>query len=500
MPVPLFPLVELKQIRKQFQPSGVVAVDGADYSILPGEIHALIGENGSGKSTLMHILSGLVPADSGEIAVGGTQVILKSPADSLLLGIGMIHQNIPVLPELTVFENATLGMPYFLRPHKPAARFAVICEQYDLPLQADDVLKQIPPFRRILTALVTLLMRDQRLFIFDEPGTALAPREMQKLFFIMNTLTSQGKSVVLITHKLNDVFAAAQQVSVMRHGRIVASSAVESTDKSELTRYMIGFDDRTRDRESGNPSAPVKGPIFEIKNLSTGGSSPLHHIDLQVFPGEIHGVTGIRENGVGQLEDVCVGNTEVKNGSLFFGGNNIGKKQIRDLNIGYVPSDRLAQGASVDSTVAENLILHSRTDLGRFGLLFPGTVKKGARKIGALLGIPPNLDIELSRLSGGNMQRVILARELAFARELLIISEPFWGLDLRNREMLSQILHERKAKGAGTLFFCSDIDDVLELSTTITVLFNGTIAATLPNKNIHRSVLGDYMLSGKRAE
>jgi len=473
----------------------VVANDGIDLTVEPAEIHALLGENGAGKTTLMNVLYGLLRPDGGEIFIDGRPVEIRGPADAIRAGIGMVHQHFMLVPVFTVAENVMLGAEHTRRGplgllgvlDRRRARRAVteVSERYGLAVDPDAVVADLPVGVQQRVEIIKALIRDVDLLILDEPTAVLTPQETDELLEVMRSLKAAGKSIVFITHKLREVQAVADRVTVIRHGRTVATASPR-TSEEELAALMVGRSVRlTVDKR---PAAPGEA-VLAVSGLVVDddrGCRAVDGVELAVHAGEVLGIAGVQGNGQTELVEAIMGLRPVTAGDVTLRGASIlgqDTRRILRAGVGYVPEDRSVDGLVRDFSVAENLVL-DRYDVAPYGTRLrvrPEAVAAGAKERVARFDIrTPSIDAPASALSGGNQQKLILARELSGELTLLVAAHPTRGVDVGSIEFIhEQIIRERDA-GTAVLLVSSELDEVLALSDRIAVMYRGRIIAIVP--------------------
>lgn len=496
---PLF--AEMRGVTKEFPENGVVANDRVDFDLRRGEVHALVGENGSGKSTLMHLLSGLFLPDEGEIRLHGERVRFSSPEEALSAGIGMIHQHILMVKELSVWENVVLGSEPKNRwglLDAEAGRRAVrgLAEEYGIELEPDRPAGSLSVDGLQKTALLSLLYRGAGCIILDEPTTVFSERQTESLYALIRTLVREGHTIVLITHKLRDALSLADRITVMRAGRRVTTRAAGELDGEELSSLIMGGEYTRRSRRvPGEPGETILS--LEHVACSEHNLPPIRDLSLSVRAGEAVAITGIRENGLETLEHLLSGSTAPSSGTITFQGNPL--KQLtpslmRRCGIAYIPTERLVRGASVSSSVAENMILLNYKDFHSWGRLKKNEIEHYTGELKREFRIKGEAEDTLQGLSGGNIQKVIISREMAAAPSLLIFSEPSWGLDVRSVDFIYEKIAELKRGGSAVLIITSDVDEAIEFADRIVVMYRGRESAEFEGASAGREAIGRAML------
>jgi len=509
------PIVELTNITKCFPENNVWANREVSFAIRAGEIHALVGENGAGKSTTMHILSGALVPDSGSIRVRGVNTRFEHPRDAIEAGIFMIHQHPQFVRELRVWENLMLGIEPrgsfgLINRGEAVDRITELATRYRMPINPKHQVEFLASSQLHLAAILGALLRDPQVLILDEPTAPCSDHEVDLLFGLLRSLAAQGRALVLITHKLREVFAIADRVTVMRHGAAVAERLIEDTTIEDLSNLMIGEDAQTdgedlpptaaESRESGSETIEAeRSPLFALQNVSLyeGHFPLLRDVSLTVRAGSIVGITGIRENGLEYLEEVISGSAIPDSGEIIIGDKHISDfspRRFRQHGIAYVPTDRLIRGASMDSSVQDNLILLRRKRLQRGGVFDRKSLDGFLGELKHQFRITASLQQPLRRLSGGNIQKVILSRELSTGAQVVIFSEPSWGLDFRSKQFVYREIRRLREGGTAIILISADIDEILGLSDEIAVMFKGSIAAVLRGDARTRDKVAEYML------
>ena len=469
-----------------------------------------MGENGAGKSTLMNVICGLTPVDKGYFSVGETKIKTHNPRQSSLAGIGMVHQHPKGAGSLKVIENIILGYEprffgLFTNTKKAEESIKSIQIQYNLPLNLQLTCSELNSAQIQRMELIHILYKRKNIIIFDEPTASLSDHQIEKLFETILRLKKEGRIILFISHKLNEVFKIADRIAVMRKGRLISLKKTMDLTPEFVARDMMGENESLnypiRNREYHRDDSPLK---YSIENLSfkKTESEYLKDINLKIHRGEILGIAGIRENGLELLEDIISGMKHPHNGELILNGKNVSRDEpssLRAKGISYVPADRLNRGVSSNSTIAENLILLNYKRMHKMGILAPASINKWAESVQDTYKIDGNPQQQIKHLSGGNIQKVILSRELRENPDLIIICEPSWGLDFRSRNRLHEELDQTAKRGTSVLLISSDIDEILALSDRIAVLYDGQININKSKSDMNRTKIGEYML-GIRSE
>jgi general nucleoside transport system ATP-binding protein len=500
----LVPHVEMRGIVKRF--GDFTALYGVDLVVGEHEIHALLGENGAGKSTLMNVLYGLYRPDAGTIRLRGQEAHIRSPRDAIAQGIGMIHQHFMLIPPLTVAENVVLGDERsgpLLSERALGARVRELEARFHIGVDPDAKVEDLPLGLQQRVEILKVLYRGSELLIFDEPTAVLTPQEVDELFAIVRTLRDEGKVVIFITHKLREVFAVTDRITVLRAGRNAGELVTKGTSAPEIARLMVG-----RELRPVQARTPVTstGPVLEIRGLqakSDRGATALQGVDLTVNAGEILGVAGVGGNGQSELAECVLGLREPTAGSIVIGGTDIAHddpKRTRKRGVAYVPEDRRVEGLVLAFTVADNFILgkQDRPPFSVRGVLDAEAIRANGERLAKEFDVrPPNARAIVGNLSGGNQQKVVLGREISERPKLIVISQPTRGLDIGSTEYVWERLLEQRSRGCAVLLISSELDEIRALSDRIAVMFEGRLVATLPAAEATEERLG-LLMAGHR--
>jgi general nucleoside transport system ATP-binding protein len=498
------PVVRLSSVTKGFL--DVTANKDVSFSLYPGEICALLGENGAGKTTLMNILFGYYTCDEGEIFIKGKRADLSSPKDAISRGVGMIHQHFALVPSQTVLENIVVGADsgIFLNLKSARRRLLGLQERFGLKIDPEARVWTLSVGEQQKVEILKALYRDVDILIMDEPTAVLAPAEISELFNTLRSLVQEGRSVVFISHKLNEVMDISDRIVVLRNGRVVAERRTAETSARELANLMVGREllEIIEKKELAAAEAVLR--IKSLSALNDKNLAALKSVDLTVRRNEILGMAGISGNGQKELSEVLFGMRAPTGGSiqisdrpLKFGSPAASIKS----NMGRIPEDRIDTGLLMDLSVEENLILenHSSGDLQRYGLMRSKEIQQFSDDLIDRYNIKTaGRDAVTKSLSGGNLQKVMLARELAGEPHLIIASQPTRGLDVGAMEYIHQRLLQERERGAGILLISEDLDEILALSDRIVVLFEGEIMGETPGATASREQIGLWM-SGVKA-
>lgn len=498
--------IEMRHIRKAFP--GIVANDNITLQVKKGEIHALFGENGAGKSTLMNILFGLYQPDEGEIYVHGKKVKITDPNDANQLGIGMVHQHFMLVDKFTVAENIILGKEPSRHGRLDMAKAVKIArdlsEKYGLDIDPLEKVEDISVGMQQRVEILKTLYRGSDILIFDEPTAVLTPIEIKELIQIMKRLVSEGKSIILITHKLKEIFEACDAVTVIRRGKVIDSMAIGDTNPDDLANMMVGRKVNTQINDS--PYDP-KSKVLDIKDLTILDSrkvKAVNHLNLTVHGGEILGIAGVDGNGQEELVEAIAGLRKVSSGTIEINGQDMTNRRARKITengFGYIPEDRQKDGLVLDFTVGENLALQTyyRKPFATSGILHPKVVTDRAKQLIEEFDVRTPSEKTLARsLSGGNQQKVIVAREVSRSPKLLVAAQPTRGLDIGAIEFIHGKLLEEKRMGKAVLLVSFELDEVLHLSDRIAVIYEGRIIDIVDPKETNENELGLLMAGHKK--
>jgi ABC-type uncharacterized transport system ATPase subunit len=500
------PVLELRGITKRFP--GIVANDAVDFDLRKGEVHALLGENGAGKSTLMNVVYGLYHPDEGEILINGKPAELGSPKAAIENGIGMVHQHFMLIPVMSVAENIVLATEptrngIFLDYAAAEKRVREISSRFGLAVDPRAIVQDITVGQQQRVEILKALYRGADILVLDEPTAVLTPQEAQELFTIIRSLTEQGKSIIFISHKLTEVTEVADRITVLRRGKKIETLPAEGATEEGLARLMVGREVLLRVDKT--PAQPA-GPLLSVQGLTVEddrGIEQVRDVSFEVKGGEIVGIAGVDGNGQTELIDAIAGLRGSKAGKIVIGDEDVTGdtcKECLDAGLGHIPQDRQRRGLILDFSLAENIALHDydHTPASRYGWLYP---KRLIEKAGKLL---KEFDVRgggpLTRaggLSGGNQQKVVLAREIDRNPKVLIAAQPTRGLDVGAIEFVHRRLVEERDEGRGILLVSLELDEILSLSDRILVIFEGRIVGEFP-PGASEQELGVAMTGGGR--
>lgn len=498
-------VIEMKEITKKF--GDFVANDHINLTVRKGEIHALLGENGAGKSTLMNMLAGLLEPTSGEIVINGQVVKIDSPSKSSQLGIGMVHQHFMLVEAFTVAENIILGNEVVkkgvLDLKKASQDILDLSHKYGLAVDPDAKVADISVGAQQRAEILKTLYRGADILIFDEPTAVLTPSEIYELMEIMKHLVKEGKSIILITHKLDEIRAVADRVTVIRRGKSIETVDVAGATSQELAEMMVGHSvSFTTDKEASKP----KDVVLSIKDLIVNenrGIPAVKNLSLEVRRGEIVGIAGIDGNGQSELVQAITGLRKVKAGSITIKGQDVTKlssRKITELSVGHVPEDRHRDGLVLEMTMAENLALQTyyKEPMSKNGILNFSHINEYARKLMKEFDVRGAGEFVLAKgFSGGNQQKAIIAREIDRDPDLLIVSQPTRGLDVGAIEYIHKRLIEERDRGKAVLVVSFELDEILNLSDRIAVIHDGKIQGIVTPAETNKQELGILMAGGK---
>jgi simple sugar transport system ATP-binding protein len=499
------PLLELRGITKRFP--GVLANDRVDFDLVKGEVHALLGENGAGKSTLVNILYGLYHPDEGEIRLNGEPVRIGSPRDAIDLGIGMVHQHFMLIPVMTVAENIVLATEPrrgpFLDLVGAEERVRELSAQFGLAVRPEARVSSISVGMQQRAEILKALYRGAEILILDEPTAVLTPQEARELFAIVRSLQADGKSIVFISHKLNEVLDIADRITVLRQGKRIDTVPRAGATQEGLARLMVGREVVLRvDKPPAQPGETLL-VVESVSVLDDRGLEAVRDVSFELKAGEIVGVAGVDGNGQSELIDALTGLRRPAAGRIVAAGRDIthaGARECLDLGVGHIPEDRQLRGLVLDFTLAENLALHDfrQEPESKWGWLYPRRlIERAARllkEFDVRGGKPQTL---ASTLSGGNQQKVVVAREVSRNPNILVAAQPTRGLDVGAIEFVHRRLVEERDKGRAILLVSFELEEILSLSDRILVVYEGRIAGEYA-PGVSEEELGIAMTGGRR--
>jgi simple sugar transport system ATP-binding protein len=488
----------------------VLANDNVDFSVRWGEVHALVGENGAGKSTLMKILYGLQRPDKGEIVIDGQNVHLHDPNDAIKLGIGMVHQHFMLIPVFTVTENVMLGDESItngvvLDRKKVAREIRDLSIKYGLEVNPDLYIKDLSVGIQQRVEIIKLLYRKADILILDEPTAVLTPQEADDLFQVLRNLKAQGNSIIFITHKLREVLELADRITVLRLGKVVGSADPKNTNGAELARMMVGRSViLSVDKEPAQPNEVV----LDVQNLVVQDERhnlAVNNVSFQVRAGEVLGIAGVQGNGQTELAQALTGLRKIDSGSVTILGQDTthaSPRKISELQVAHVPEDRQADGLVMNFPVEDNLVLNEyyRPPYAKGIVMNFDAIEKAAQERVQEFDVrTPSIYVNAGNLSGGNQQKVIVAREFSRDIKLLIASQPTRGLDVGSIEYIHNRIIEKRDAGAAVLLVSNELDEIMSLSDRIAVMFKGQIIDTVNAEEATKEALG-LLMAGVRGE
>ncbi len=498
--------MEMLGIVKRFP--GVLANDHVDFDVKAGEVHALLGENGAGKSTLMKQLYGLYRPDEGQILFDGQEKIIHSPSDAIALGVGMIHQHFMLVDTLTVAQNVALGLPssrgFLTDLDVVSERIASLAKLYGLEVDPDAYIWQLSVGQQQRVEIIKALYRGAALLILDEPTAVLTPQEVDDFFVTLKQMSDEGHALIFISHKLHEVMAFTHRVTVLRDGHNAGTVMTSDTSKKDLAEMMVG---REMSFNPHKPEVRIGAPRLQIKNLqaqSDWGTAALRGIDLDVAAGEILGLAGVSGNGQPELAQVIAGLRPASSGQVLIDGEDItgqSPKQLIEKGIAYIPEERNRDGMIQEFTVAENLIMRDtdETPYSKRGVFnFKAIDEQSKKLVGQFNVKTPGVDTPMKNLSGGNAQKVILARELSRQPRVLIAAQPTRGVDIGATEYIHDLIIEQRDAGTATLLISEDLDEIMALSDRIAVIFHGEIMGIIDRQDAVPEEIG-LMMAGETA-
>lgn len=503
--------IQMEHITKSF--GELIANEDVNLTVYNGETHALLGENGAGKSTLMNMLSGIYVPDSGSIYVNGKAVLFSSPKDSIKLGIGMIHQHFKLVDVLTAKENIILGQKHGkTRKGKDLTReIRDLSDQYGLDIDPDKKVYDMSVSEKQTLEIIKVLYRGAKILILDEPTAVLTPQEIKKLFQIIDNMKQQGCAVIIITHKLNEVMEISDRITVLRKGRSIETVETKGVETSRLIEMMVGkkvnLDIKKEKTDYNKPMLALD----DVTVLDSEGKKALENVSFTLGGGEILGVAGVAKSGQKELCEAIAGLIPSKKGRIFFEGDNIVGKSPRDIirlgiRMGFIPEDRLGMGLVSGMDIVHNIILKDYQNQQGVFLKRGPCVEKADKIVRELDIATPNIYTPVKKLSGGNIQKVLLGREIDSSPKVLITAYPVRGLDIGASYKIYDLLNEQKKKGVGVLFVGEDLDVLMDLCDRVMVLCDGKITGIVDPDQVSKEDIGLLMTGtpieseGKNAE
>ncbi len=501
-------LINIESLVKIYPPS-TLAVDGVSLTIKKGEIHSIIGENGAGKSTLMKILYGLVPYNSGDIFFQGEKISFNSPKEAVKAGIGMVHQEFMLISSYTVFENVILGVESIgrfgiLQEKKARKKVESLIKEYNLNLNSDATIEDISVAARQKVEILKLLYKDVDVLILDEPTAVLTPQEIEELFVRLKKLKAGGKTIIFISHKLTEVLDLSDTITVMRKGKKITTLENHNLTKSQLAKAMVGREVVFSVKK--DEASPGKN-VLEVKNLSYQDEIgyKLKELDLNVKKGEIVGIAGVEGNGQFELVHCITGLISDYQGEIWVAGQNINGTSILERRklMAYVSQDRKDMGSAQKLNLVNNSIMsHHRINPRLSGSWRPFLSNKASNRLAENIinkyqVVAPSINSEISSLSGGNQQRLIVGREFTLDTDLILLDQPTRGVDVGSIEFIQEEIIRKRDSGVGILLISADLDELFSLSDRLLILYQGMFVAETNPKNVAKEEVGEYMLGAK---
>jgi simple sugar transport system ATP-binding protein len=495
------PVLEVRNITKRFP--GVLANDHISFTLEPGEIHAFLGENGAGKSTLMNILYGLYQPDEGEIFINGKPVTIRSPLDAICMGLGMVHQHFMLVPTVTVAENVMLGKEItngmLLDERSANKRIRDLSEQYGLAVPPEALVQDLPVGVQQRVEIIKALYRGADMLILDEPTAVLTPQEAEDLFKVILALREQGKSIIFISHKLKEVRRIADRITVLRRGRIVGSADPKTASEEQLAAMMVGRDVVLKvEKDQAHPGKPTL-TVRNLTVLDDRGSVIVDNLSMDVCAGEVLGIAGVQGNGQAELVEALTGLRSAQSGTIELLGQtttNASPRVLLEAGVSHIPEDRHRHGMVMSYSIADNLVLSTyyHAPFAKGVVRDRESIYSNAEKLVKEFDVrTPSADTLASKLSGGNQQKVVVAREFSRPVKLLIAAQPTRGLDVGSIEFIHKNIIRQRDEGAAVLVVSAELDEILALADRIAVMFKGQIIAILPASQATREGLGLLM-------
>jgi general nucleoside transport system ATP-binding protein len=504
----IVPALEMRGITKRYP--GVVANDGIDLDVRPGEIHALLGENGAGKTTLMNILYGLARPDEGEILLDGSPVRMTGPSEAIARGISMVHQHFMLVPVLTVAENIVLGQEamanaVFLDRREASRRIRELATRFGFEMDPDAKVASLSVGQQQRVEILKALYREARILVLDEPTAVLTPQETGEIFVLLRRLAETGRSIIFISHKLYEVLALADRITVIRRGKVVGQRDPQQTDEQDLAELMVGREVQlTVDRGESHPT-DVMLDVRDLKVKDDRGSEAVRGVDLAIRAGEVLGIAGVAGNGQDELVEALVGLRPPVSGSVSLGGRDVtgsSPRRMNELGVGFVPADRQRFGLVLPFSIADNLVLTSyhRAPYSHGILRDDAAIARDAAvSVEAFDVRTPSPQAHVATLSGGNQQKVVVAREFDRPLKLLVLDQPTRGLDVGSIEFIHRQVIAKRDAGTAILLVSAELDEVLEMSDRIAVMYRGRLVAVVDGRTADKNEIGLLMATGGRA-
>jgi len=502
------PALEMRGVTKRYP--GVLANDHIDLDVRPGEIHALLGENGAGKSTLMNILYGLATPDEGEILLDGEPITIHSPSDAIDRGISMVHQHFMLVPVLSVAENILLGdepmaNPIFLDRRDAHDRIRTLGDQFGFEVDPDAKVGSLSVGWQQRVEILKALYRSASILVLDEPTAVLTPQETREIFTVLRQLTKDlGTSVIFISHKLYEVLEIADRITVIRRGKVVGQRVPSETNEEDLAELMVGRDVQlTVDRGESTPGE-VTLTADQLRVADDRGHEVVHGVSFEVRAGEIFGIAGVAGNGQDELVEAIMGLRRKTSGRVTLGDKDVTHSSPRDLHangVGFVPADRHRYGLVLSFPITDNIVLNDyhSAPYARGLVRDAGAIRTRANECVTEFDVrTPSVLVNAGTLSGGNQQKVVVARELGRQPKLLVLDQPTRGLDVGSIEFIHRETIERRSTGTAVLLISAELDEVLELSDRIGVMYRGELVAVVDARQADKEEIGLLMATGGR--
>ncbi len=500
------PLLELRGVTKRFP--GVVADDRVDFDVRAGEVHTLFGENGAGKSTLMRVLYGLYQPDAGEIRLNGKPVVIRSPAEAIRLGIGMIHQHFMLVNTSTVAENVALGLRSSRRPltdlRRVSQRIRELAARYHLEVDPDALVWQLSVGERQRVEIIKALYRDVSLLILDEPTAVLTPGEVATFFDVLRQMAADGRGLVFISHKIREVLELSDRITVLRAGRKVGTVRPDEVDPRRLAEMMVGHELPSEELPAAAAVGEVRLAVRDLRVRGDRGGEAVRGVSLEVHSGEIVAIAGVSGNGQRELAEAVAGLRAPVSGSIRIGDAELagrGPARSRAAGLGFVPEERMRDGVVTPFSVAENLLLvdNAAKPYSRFGFLRGNVIRRHCEELVEAFDVKtPNLETPVANLSGGNIQKLILARELSGEPRVLLAAQPIRGVDVGAARYIHDRLESQRDSGTAILVISEDLDEVLSIADRILVMYEGEVVAETSPRESTREALGLMMAGANR--
>jgi ABC-type uncharacterized transport system ATPase subunit len=501
------PALEMRGITKRYP--GVVANDSIDLEVRPGEIHALLGENGAGKSTLMNVLYGLAKPDEGQILLDGEVIDIEDPTDAIDRGISMVHQHFMLVPVLTVADNVLLGKevmrgPVFLDKGRARRRIEELGERFGFELDPDQRIDELSVGWQQRVEILKALYRDARILVLDEPTAVLTPQETVEIFAVLRRLAADGHSIIFISHKLYEVLEVADRITVIRRGKVVGSRIPSETDEDDLAELMVGREVQlTADRGESHPAEPM----LKVQDLRVPGThrDAVDGIDFEVRAGEILGIAGVAGNGQDELVEAITGLRSASSGTITLNGEDVtadGPRALHEKQLAFVPADRHRFGLVLSFPLTDNVVLtdyHSEPYSHGMVRDEAAIAKRAEEAIEQFDVRTPSANVTAGTLSGGNQQKLIVAREFDRELKLLVLDQPTRGLDVGSIEFIHNEIIKKRDAGTAVLLVSAELDEVLEISDRIAVMYRGKIVDIVDGRTASKEAVGLLMATGGKS-